>query len=109
MNEFYETALDAGISVVSTEKCCKLLAWVYVYGGGCEAVVVNGTLNRAIKYAQARANIGDGKRPNKEFAKLIKHYVKSIISHDLDKKGYHNPPDWVHKLEKEYGINAKGR
>ena len=109
LKNFYQSALEFDLPVISTDKCCKILAWVYVYGGGCEAVVVDEAFSNAILYAQARANIGGGKRPNGEYVKLIQQYVKSIISHDLDKEGYRNPPDWVYELEKEYGINSKSR
>ena len=105
----YRTALSAGLPVssISTDKCCKILAWVYVYGGG-NAAVIEGTFHNAILYAQARANIAGGERPDGDCVKMIQRYVKSIIAHDLDKKGYRNPPDWVHELEDEYGIKYKG-
>ena len=77
LNDFYMTALEFDLPVISTDKCCKILAWVYVYGGGHAAVVHNESLKNSILYAQEKANIGGGKRPDGEFVKLIQHYLES--------------------------------
>ena len=98
----YDTAFEAGIPIISDDKCCRLLAWLYVYGGGCEAVVLDEKLNAAIIYAQKRLNIFDCERPDAELLPVYRDYVKSTGSFD---KPNEPPPEWVPALEKEYGIN----
>jgi len=34
--QLYQTALSAGLLIISVDKCCRLLAWLYAYGGGRE-------------------------------------------------------------------------
>ena len=98
----YETALSAGVPIISKDKCCQLLAWVFVYGGGHEQVVMDGWLRNAILYAQQRLNINGGEIPNMELAILMNKYIKSVSDYD-------NPPEWVLLLEKEYSIEVYRR
>ena len=97
--QFYDACLAADIKVISGEKCCQLLAWVSVYGGGHEQCVIDERLRNAILYAQQRLNIIGGEVPCKELTPIMVSYIKSISDYD-------NPPDWVFKLEKEYTIKA---
>ena len=39
-HEFYRTAGLAGLKIIPDDKCCRLLAWLYVYGGGKTAFPV---------------------------------------------------------------------
>jgi hypothetical protein len=94
--QFYMTAGSAGLKIIPDDKCCRLLAWLYVYGGGNEQVI-DGRLSGHIMYAQARLNIDGGEIPDRELAGVMKDYVKSITD-------YHNPPEWVNELESEYKI-----
>ena len=97
MKQFYETAFNAGILVISDDKCVQLLAWLHVYGGSQEQAVMSGRLNASISYAQKRFNIFGGERPDPEFIRSFQDYVKTI-------EDYNNPPEWVLSLEKEYNI-----
>ena len=98
----YETALSAGIPIISSDKCCQLLAWVYVYGGGHEQVVMDERLSNAILYAKQRLNFNGGEIPNRELTPIMIQYIKSV--NDYDK-----PPEWVLLLEKEYSIKVYRR
>jgi hypothetical protein len=98
----HETALSAGIPIISGDKCCRLLAWLYIYGGGQEQVVFDERLNTDIVYAQKRLNVMGGKIPDTELAPILQSYIKSVTD-------YGNPPEWVYELEKEYGIKAYQR
>jgi hypothetical protein len=113
--EFYRTAALNGMKIISDDKCCRLLAWLYVYGGGNEQVI-EGKLSGHIMYAQARLNIDGGEIPDGELLPVLKHYINDITGadkngfyHDTKNKKYRSPPEWVIELENEYGIEAHGR
>jgi hypothetical protein len=98
----YRTALAANMPLIPDDKCCRLLAWLYVYGGNNEQVVFDGRLNNAIFYAQHRLNLFGGELPDAELVSVLQEYIKSV-------EDYSNPPEWVADLEKEFGIKAYGR
>jgi hypothetical protein len=64
----YAAAESAGLKILSDDKCCRLLAWLYVRGGGREEAVFDGRLNGAFLYAQKRLGLlqrhklGEGER-----------------------------------------------
>ena len=47
IREFYDTAFEAGIPIVSSDKCCRILSWLYIFGGGCEQAVLDAKFNSA--------------------------------------------------------------
>ena len=96
---FYDTALSAGIPLIASDKCCQLLAWLYVYGGANEQVVFDDRLREAIFYAQKRLNIEGGEITDQELTPVLQYYIKSIVD-------FKKPPDWVINLENEYGIKG---
>jgi hypothetical protein len=93
--QFYLTAGLNGLKIIPDDTCCRLLAWLYVYGGGQEQVI-DGKLSGHILYAQGRLNILGGGKPG-ELAGVMKEYIASVTD-------YHEPPAWVLELEHEYGI-----
>ena len=95
----YNTALAFDLEIISGDKCCQLLAWTSVYGGGHEQIVLDERLSNAVLYAQQRLNINGGEIPNLELVPIMLDYIKSVTDFD-------NPPNWVIKLEKEYNIKA---
>jgi len=107
--KIYDAALAAGIPILSGDKCCQLLAWLYIYGGGNEQCVVDERLRNAIFYAQQRLNINGGEVPDLELLPVLQGYIKSIeekaITHKHH-KDYDNPPEWVLNLEKEWNIKS---
>jgi hypothetical protein len=94
--KFYVTAGLAGLKIIPDDKCCRLLAWLYVYGGGNEQVL-DSRVSGAIFYAQGRLNLLGGETPNVDLLPVLQGYIKGITD-------YNNPPEWVIELEKEYGI-----
>ena len=98
--QLYETALSAGMPIISGDKCCQLLAWLYIYGGANEQPVFNERLNNAIVYAQERVNLNGGETPDIELLPVLQGYIASIPD-------FYNPPEWVIELEKEYGIKPQ--
>lgn len=102
--QLYDTYLLAGIPLISSDKCCRLLAWLSVYGGENEQVVLDGRLNNAILYAQKRLNIIGGEAPDLELLPVLQNYIRSAA--DKHGRPYSDTPEWVVELEKEYGIRS---
>jgi hypothetical protein len=114
MNDFrralYETSANAGLKIISDDKCCRLLAWLYVYGGGNEQTI-EGRLKDAILYAQKRLKIEGSETPDSKTVQSIQGYIKDIAGENTlafftnaQNSKYYNPPEWVIEIEKEYGI-----
>lgn len=72
-----------GSTMMSDEFAARLLAYVYVMGGGNEAVVLHVSLNAGIKIAQQKANIYGGCVPNADMVPLIQ---KSFIELEAGEK-----------------------
>ena len=102
MKQLYDTAFNTDIPIIPNDKCCRLLAWLLIYGVNYEGVTMDIKLNNAIRYAQKRLNIIGGKRPDPELLPIFQDYVKSVPD-------YKNPPVWVVELEKEYDIKINMR
>lgn len=96
-----QTSFVAGIKIISDDTCCKLLAWVFVLGGGTEESTHNIKLNTALMHAQKRANLLGGERVNLEFLEPIKNYSQDL-NNFIEKKAQR--PEWLTKLETEYNI-----
>jgi hypothetical protein len=111
--QLYETARQVGIKVLSDDDCCRVLAWLYVYGGGKENTVVDDHLRTDILEAQKRLNIFGSEKLNRLIF-LMKKYVREITGDNEQaffiedgKEAYdrfRNPPEWVGQLEKKYGL-----
>jgi hypothetical protein len=99
--KFYRTAGLAALKIIPDDKCCQLLAWLYVYGGGNEQVL-NHHISDMIFYAQGRLNLLGGETPDVGLLPVLQGYVKSLTDGN-----YNNPPEWVIELEKEYGIKPQ--
>jgi hypothetical protein len=100
--QFYEACYLSGIYEFTDNDCCCVLAWVYVYGGGHEAVIYNERLCGAILAAQKRLNIFGSEKPNAELAFKMVEYIKSITDFD-------SPPKWVVELEQKFNIKPYRR
>jgi hypothetical protein len=113
--QLYATAESAGLRIISDDKCCRLMAWLYTYGGNNEQVL-DGKVSFAIFYAQRRLNLFGGETPNTDLLPVLQGYIKDITGGDQagffcnsknDK--YYNPPEWVVSLEEEFGIKSHRR
>ena len=75
MKTFYKsllnTAEEAGIKMLSDERCCQLLAWVLELGGYTEESTHNFKLNQDILIAQKRLNVLGGETPNTEIVTIF--------------------------------------
>jgi hypothetical protein len=94
--EFYTTAGSAGLKVIPDDKRCRILAWLYVYGGSNEQVLEDRIAGH-IFYAQGRLNLFGGEMPDAALVPVLLDYIKSVTDYD-------SPPPWVEELEKEYKL-----
>jgi hypothetical protein len=107
MQELYRQLSNAAESIslkmISDEKCCELLAWLYVFGGGQENTVFDYRLNTDINTAQKRLNIFGGEMPNAELIPMLKQKVQKAQN---TLKG-EQTPEWLTALCEKYKIKAK--
>jgi hypothetical protein len=105
----FKTAHAVGLRLVPAHKLAKLLAALYVVGGGNESFVLgNVKVMFHIKEAQYQFKIKGGETPTKEGIDLIKEYTCELESWISESNDGHDPkifaPDWLYELEKEYKI-----
>jgi hypothetical protein len=86
---------SVGASVMSADFAAKLLAYVFVMGGGNEAVTMNAKLNVGIAIAQQKFNLYGGEAPSAQDVGLIKRYVA-----ELEKNGKETA--WLGEIFERY-------
>lgn len=104
MNEFrnamYETALAAGIPILSKDTCARLLAIVHSITH--EGFTYSERARAEIRYAQKRFGVDGGETPDPGFARLVKRYVDEIEGYGAANK---TVVPWAAEFAKErYGI-----
>lgn len=92
------TASQCGLKIISDDLCCKVLAWLYVMGGGYE-VGHNSKLLSDIRYAQKQLNICGGEIPNPELCETLRARIKELESSRQDCR-----PEWLYELQKRYSL-----
>ncbi|MDR1398645.1 MAG: hypothetical protein LBJ41_01805 [Treponema sp.] len=113
----YATMESMGMKPISDDFCCRILAYLYVYGGGNEQVIFNDRLRTDIFEAQKRLGLnhpeGDN-MPNVDLLPVLKEYIKSITGGNeykfwFENREYDTPPEWVIEFEKRYKIKPAYR
>jgi len=99
-----ETAGQCGLKVITDDFCCKLLAWVYMFGAETEMITYNVRLRADISSAQKRLNIFGGEIPDKELSEKLRGYIKECGE-------YFNPnrPQWVDEIDSRYNLKTEVR
>jgi hypothetical protein len=97
------TASQCSIKIITDDFCCKLLAWLYMFGAETEMVVYNVVLRTDIQEAQKRLNVLGGEVPNNALCNKMREYIKECGE-------YFNliRPKWVDEIDSKYGITTKG-
>ena len=99
--QMYETALAAGLPIVSTETCAIICAMLLVHGNH-EMFTHNHRLVCELKYAQKRFKVEGGESPDAHFASLMKGYVNGL---ELYYQREHDVPADINDLFHErYGF-----
>ena len=88
----------AGLKIISDDWCCKLLAWLLVYGRGNESVVQNNKLFVDIITAQTRLKIKGGEMPDAELAVVMRKYVDEINL---------KVAKWIEEIEEKYNVVSR--
>ena len=105
MKTFYKallnTAEEAGIKMLSDERCCQLLAWGLEIGGYKEESTNNFKLNQDIHIAQKRLNILGGETPKAELITIFQKYHSELLNF-LNKKT--KKPQWLIDFENYYKL-----
>jgi len=93
-------------SCMSTDFACKLLAFVYVLGGGNEQVVINQRLIFGISVAQQKFNLFGGRTPNVLISKIIAKYSSElqIAEKENNLKGV----GWLSEICTRYDLQMNG-
>ena len=108
--DWLEACLSVGIPAITTDTSARILAIVYVHGGGEEDMVLNRKFTNDVRYIQQRFHIQGGEVPDQGFARLMRHYVTELETylkaHVSDKTSI---PDWAHRLMRDrYGMKLHG-
>lgn len=80
--QFEEAFNLVGTSMMSMNFAAKLLAYVYVMGGGNEAVVYHESLNAGIATAAQKFHIKGGEKPMAKSIPVIRAFIN-----ELERKG----------------------
>ncbi len=91
---------QVGSSMMSMNFAAKLLAYVYVMGGGNEAVVYNEALNAGIAIASQKFHINGGEVPEARAIPVIRAFIK-----ELEREGDNTP--WLQQIFTRYNITNK--
>lgn len=98
----YETALSAGIPIVSTETCAIICAMLLVWGNH-EMFTHHHRLVCELRYAQKRFHVEGGETPAPEFARVLQYYVGQL---ELVQQRENRVPDHIDRLFQErYGFH----
>lgn len=108
--DWLEACEQMGIPAITTDTSARLMAIVYVHGGGEEEMVLNQKFVNDMQYIQRRFHIEGGERPDETFVATLQHYVRELEAYVKESKGESTSiPDWAHRLMKDrYGMKLHG-
>ena len=92
-----------GSSMMSADFAGKLLAFLYKYGGGMEAVTLHKGLNAGIMIAQEKFNIKGGSVPLLEGVRELQLRIREL---NAEKEDLSCP--WLWEIYLRYGLDTKG-
>ena len=117
--DWLNACLAADIPAVTRDTAARLMAVLYVHGGGHEEMVMNRKFTNEMRYIQRRYGIEGGQRPDPEVVSLIQHYVRELEAYEgehtkdsaTDADGTRvldSAPEWAVRLFRErYGIRLR--
>jgi ferritin len=98
----YDSALKAGLPIVSRETCAIICAMLLVWGNS-EEFTHNHRLVCELQYAQKRFHIEGSESPDADFARLLQSYVSQL---ELMQQREDRVPDHIDALFQErYGFH----
>lgn len=128
--DWLEACESIGIPAITLDTSARLMAIVYVHGGGEEEMVLNRKFTNDVQYIQRRFHLQGGERPDETFVVTMKHYVRELERYMKEREHTvtpqpadaapqtsavsHQPsdssiPDWAHRLMRDrYGMKLHG-
>lgn len=111
--DWLEACEQVGIPAITTDTSARIMAIMYVHGGGEEEMVLNQKFVNDVKYIQRRFHIQGGDVPDETFVLTMQHYVKQLEQHMAECKRNNvtdtQIPEWAHKLMRDrYGMKLHG-
>lgn len=109
--DWLEACEQAGIPAITTDTSARIMAIIYVHGGGEEEMVLNKKFINDVQYIQRRFKIQGGEVPRAEFVEVMRGYIKRLERYQKrnEKSGGSCIPEWAHKLMKDrYGMKLHG-
>jgi hypothetical protein len=98
----YQSALQAGLPIVSRDVCAVICAMLLVWGNS-EEFTHNHRLVCELQYAQKRFKIEGSESPDADFARLLQSYVSQL---ELMQQRENRVPDHIDRLFQErYGFH----
>lgn len=108
--DWLEACEQMGIPAITTDTSARIMAIVYVHGGGEEEMVLNRKFTNDVQYIQRRFHIQGGEVPDGKFVGLLQGYVREL--EDYMHQHLHDStaiPEWGHKLMRDrYGMKLHG-
>ena len=117
--DWLNACIAADIPAVTRDTAARLMAVLYVHGGGHEEMVMNRKFTNEMRYIQRRYGIEGGEQPDAEVVGLIQQYVAELERYegehgknsatDADgKKVLDSAPAWAVNLFRDrYGIKLR--
>lgn len=103
MEATYNTALQAGIPVISLDNAARILAVLYVHGNN-EFMVHSDKFHVEINYLQKRFKIDGGEVPDKSIIPKLRQYIEELEMFEQTHPELRYP-EWADKLFRErYGF-----
>jgi len=111
--DWLEACEQVGIPTITTDTSARIMAIMYVHGGGEEEMVLNQKFTNDVQYIQRRFHIQGGEVPDETFVLTMQHYVRELEQHleacKRDNVSDTQIPEWVHKLMSDrYGMKLHG-
>ena len=111
--DWLEACEQVGLPAITLDTSARLMAIVYVHGGGEEDMVLNQKFVNDVQYIQRRFHIQGGERPDAEFVTAMQGYVRQLEDYLKECRAVNKSdtqiPDWAHRLMRDrYGMKLHG-
>lgn len=100
--QWIDTLQCARIKPLADSTCCKLMAILYVFGGGKEEFTHHNKFLADVGYAQKRLNISGGEIPDQELIPALQKYINELTPDGM--QGEWRKPQWALELMIRYDI-----
>lgn len=100
--QWNEALQSAGITPLSDDTCCRLLAILYLFGGERSEFTRHDRLTTDLRYAQRRLRLLGGETPDGALTPVLRRYVSELAPQGLAAEPVKTP--WAAELMKRYEV-----